>query len=89
MAGFNWFQYFIYFFSFSHRFYDDLLEQNLLLPLGQRIENFRKLSESKTNFIAPGGTETLIKHFLDKSGMSFCYFFLVFFSVIGHFDFNI
>lgn len=57
------------FFSFLFRFYDDLLEKDLLLPLGQKIENFRKLSESKTNFIAPGGTETLIQHFLDKSGM--------------------
>lgn len=57
----------------SHaRFYDDLLERNLLIPLGQRIENFRKLSESKMNFVAPEGSETLVQHFLDKSDVKIC-----------------
>ncbi|KFM65336.1 Renalase, partial [Stegodyphus mimosarum] len=53
----------------SHaRFYDELLDQDILVPLGQKIENFRKLSETKTNFVAPEGTESLIKHFLSKAG---------------------
>ncbi|GFQ79380.1 renalase [Trichonephila clavata] len=49
------------------RFYDELLEKSLLVPLGPKVENFRKLSESKTIFVAPGGTDSLVHHFLDKA----------------------
>ncbi|GFU26979.1 renalase [Nephila pilipes] len=49
------------------KFYDELLEKNLLVPHGQKIENFRKLSESKTTFVAPRGTGSLVHHFLDKA----------------------
>ncbi|XP_042908391.1 renalase isoform X2 [Parasteatoda tepidariorum] len=52
----------------SHaRFYDELLDKDELVPLGQKIENFRKLSESKMNLVAPGGTSSLIRHFLDRA----------------------
>lgn len=52
----------------SHaRFYDELLEKDLLVPLGQKIENFRKLSESKMNFVASDGLESLVHHFLNKA----------------------
>lgn len=57
-----------YLFIYFSRFYDELLEKDLLVPLGQKIENFRKLSESKMNFIAPGGAESLVQHFFNKAG---------------------
>ncbi|GIZ01944.1 renalase, partial [Caerostris extrusa] len=49
------------------KFYDELLEKQLLVPLGQKIENFRRLSETKTTFVAPGGTDSLVSHFLSKA----------------------
>ncbi|CAL1295384.1 unnamed protein product [Larinioides sclopetarius] len=52
------------------KFYDELLEKELLMPLGQKIENFRKLSETKTLFVAPGGTDSLVGHFLKKADCS-------------------
>ncbi|KAF8769829.1 Renalase like protein [Argiope bruennichi] len=52
------------------KFYDELLEKEILVPLGQKIENFRKLSETKTVFVAPGGTDSLVAHFLQKADCS-------------------
>ncbi|XP_054715905.1 renalase-like [Uloborus diversus] len=57
----------------SHaRFYDELLDKDKLVPLGEKIQNFRRLSESKTNFTAPGGSESLVQHFLEKSDATVC-----------------
>ncbi|GBM70090.1 Renalase [Araneus ventricosus] len=52
------------------KFYDELLEKEILMPLGQKIENFKKLSETKTIFVAPGGTDSLVAHFLKKADCS-------------------
>lgn len=53
----------------SHaQFYDQLLEEGVLVPFGNKTENFRKLSESKTNFVAPKGSASLVKRFLNQSG---------------------
>uniref|UniRef100_A0A3P8URL9 Renalase, FAD-dependent amine oxidase n=1 Tax=Cynoglossus semilaevis TaxID=244447 RepID=A0A3P8URL9_CYNSE len=50
-----------------HSFYSELLSSGVLQPLIARIEGMRQTEGSK-NYVAPGGTCSLVKHFLSQAG---------------------
>ncbi|XP_070544410.1 renalase-like isoform X2 [Ptychodera flava] len=48
-------------------FYEELLSRNIVRPLTGMIENERQCKEDYVNYVAPLGTNTVVKYFLDQA----------------------
>ena len=53
----------------SVRFFNDLIQAGVLKPFPGKIEGTSIDNESE-NFMAPNGINSVVKHFLNSSGMS-------------------
>jgi len=53
------------------RFYQELLSAKVLVPFEGIIEGEKETQKNHkfTNFVAPGGINTIVKHFLHSSGV--------------------
>ena len=58
------------------RFYQELLSAKVLVPFKGIIEGEKEAAKHNfTNFVAPSGINSIVKHFLHSSGEACPYFF--------------